>query len=586
MSSTYVHYGTPSSLPSDYAILARYAARNPDQTDDTPQPNAQLDHPGQDDDDDDDDYHPSPPRRTSFPTEYLRPVPPAAPSTIPEGLKNIVPTEYTPLLVPRIEEEDAAGSTESHPSNWMHTYLDELKILLKYTIPVFGTHLLEYSLVIASVISIGHLSTTALAAATLGSMTASVTGYSIIQGFSSTLDTMLPSAWTSSNPRLVGLWSQRMTVVITVTLLPVFLMWFNSEAILLLLRQDADVAYLAALYLKYASIGLPAYAFNCISRRYFQSQGLFSVPTQIIMVVAPINAALNYLLVWGPKPFGLGFIGAPLASSISFNLVSLASVFYGIVFVPKTAWHPFSRKSFTGLGVLVQLGLSGVGQTASEWWSWELVGLAASLLSPIALATQSVLLVSASTTFQAPFALSVAASVRIGNLLGEKNAFRAGVSAKMSMVLALFFASISSTLFLTFRNSWGYIFNDDPAVITLVAAILPIVGLFQVFDGLSAVTGGILRARGKQFTGALINLSAYYVIGIPFGIWLAFKRDMGLHGLWIGLTVSLVYAAVAGIYLTLVTDWNKEVRKVMERLEIEDSGKAGGDVEARPGPSH
>lgn len=72
------------------------------------------------------------------------------------------------------------------------------------------THLFEYSLVIASVISIGHLSTTALAASTLGSMTASVSGFSIIQGFASTLDTMLPSAWTSTQPQLVGLWSQRM----------------------------------------------------------------------------------------------------------------------------------------------------------------------------------------------------------------------------------------------------------------------------------------------------------------------------------------------------------------------------------------
>ena len=63
---------------------------------------------------------------------------------------------------------------------------------------------------VASVISIGHLSTTALAASTLGSMTASVSGFSIIQGFASTLDTMLPSAWTSSQPQLVGLWAQRM----------------------------------------------------------------------------------------------------------------------------------------------------------------------------------------------------------------------------------------------------------------------------------------------------------------------------------------------------------------------------------------
>ena len=58
--------------------------------------------------------------------------------------------------------------------------------------------------------SIGHLSTIALAASTLGTMTAAVTGYSIIIGLTSTLDTMLPSAWTSPQPQLVGLWTQRM----------------------------------------------------------------------------------------------------------------------------------------------------------------------------------------------------------------------------------------------------------------------------------------------------------------------------------------------------------------------------------------
>ena len=41
-------------------------------------------------------------------------------------------------------------------------------------------------------------------------MTAGVTGLSILQGLASALDTMLPSAWTSPQPQLVGLWSQRM----------------------------------------------------------------------------------------------------------------------------------------------------------------------------------------------------------------------------------------------------------------------------------------------------------------------------------------------------------------------------------------
>ena len=130
-----------------------------------------------------------------------------------------------------------------------------------------------------------------------------------------------------------------------------------------MLRQDPEVAHLAGVYLKWMLLGLPAYAFNnvgrycspCsgslirlllnhIGRRYFQSQGLiieftwllktlillsglFTVPARIVMVVAPINALLNYLLVWGPKPIRLGFIGAPIATALrnvalySFNAV-------------------------------------------------------------------------------------------------------------------------------------------------------------------------------------------------------------------------------------------------------------------------
>jgi multidrug resistance protein, MATE family len=105
--------------------------------------------------------------------------------------------------------------------------------------------------------------------------------------------------------------------------------------------------------------------------------------------------------------------------------------------------------------------------------------------------------------------------------------------------------------------------------VTLVSSILPLVALFQVFDGLSATTAGILRARGKQALGALLNLSAYYVLGIPFGLLLTFKVGMQLMGLWIGLTVALVYSTVVGLWLCLKTDWDKEVRKVVERMEKE-----------------
>jgi Na+-driven multidrug efflux pump len=43
-------------------------------------------------------------------------------------------------------------------------------------------------------------------------------------------------------------------------------------------------------------------------------------------------------------------------------------------------------------------------------------------------------------------------------------------------------------------------------VAKMVTSILPFVALFQMFDGNVGITGGILRARGKQGTGALLNL--------------------------------------------------------------------------------
>lgn len=284
MSSTYAHYQGPASLPSDYAILSRFSSTHED-FEPTDEPREGITS-GTD---------PRPiRRRESFSVSpYFSPLNPTVPviGVYPQGdsKASTPPTENTRLLspaVPRIEEEiDRNISADNGTSTTM--FWEELRILTKYALPVFGTHLLEYSLVIVSVISIGHLSTNALAAVSLGSMTASVSGFSVLQGFSSALDTMLPSAWTSPHPHYVGLWTQRMTVVMSVSLIPMFLIWWNAETILLFLRQEPEVAHLASTYLRWVSLGLPAYAFNCISRRYFQSQGLFTVPTRIIFIVAP-----------------------------------------------------------------------------------------------------------------------------------------------------------------------------------------------------------------------------------------------------------------------------------------------------------
>ena len=128
-----MHYGTPSSLPSDYAILSRYAhaRENADRDDhdiyDTDEPT---------DTQDDMNPHGRPIRRTTFPSSYVLPVQPNV--SEPFNPKAFVSDEYTPLLVPRIEEEVDASTDPIYPQSTVQVYRDEFRILLKYTLPVFG----------------------------------------------------------------------------------------------------------------------------------------------------------------------------------------------------------------------------------------------------------------------------------------------------------------------------------------------------------------------------------------------------------------------------------------------------------------
>ncbi|KAG6888807.1 hypothetical protein C0995_005827 [Termitomyces sp. Mi166 len=489
-------------------------------------------------------------------------------------------TESTPLL--STDTDGRADADIDTSKNDVHIstktiFYQELFTIPRYALPIFSSQLLEFSIVLVPVVSLGHLSTTSLAAVSLGSMTANVTGFSILQGLASALDTVLPSAWTSTEPRLVGLWAQRMAVIMAFALVPIFFVWFNAEPILLAIKQDPEVARLAALYLRWYSFSLPAFAFNCISRRYFQSQGHFYIQTRIVCIAAPFNMLINYLLVWGPPPIRLGFIGAPIASALTLHLISLTSLIHGTYLIPRTAWHPLTMKMLTHLGILVRLGLSGVGQLATEWWAWELVALAASFFGPTALAAQSILISTSAMVFQLGYAIANATSIRIGNLLGEKNARRAEVAAKTSLVVVLVASFLTSSMLLASRHSWARMFNNDAAVVGLVSGVLPLIALYQVVDGNSVVTAGILRARGQQFVGAVLNITAYY-IGMPIAYWLGFNRHLGLGGLWIGYIVALAYCAIIGTVLCFMTDWKEEVLKVERRLAQERLRQVDHDV--------
>ena len=178
------------------------------------------------------------------------------------------------------------------------TWQREAKVLARYSGPLILTFLLQYSLTLASIFTIGHIGKVELGAVSLASMTANITGYAIYQGLATSLDTLCAQAYGSGRKKLVGLQTQRMVYFLWTITIPIGIVWLCADKILMRIVPEKDVAILAGRYLKIVLIGAPGYATFESAKRYLQAQGLFSPSLYVLLICAPLNALMNWLFVW------------------------------------------------------------------------------------------------------------------------------------------------------------------------------------------------------------------------------------------------------------------------------------------------
>lgn len=495
------------------------------------------------------------PRRTSAPTETSALLPGGAtdPSR-PYGGAADDPDKISKTWNEAIE----AGQIQT-------TWQREAKVLARYALPLMVTFILQYSLTVASIFTVGHIGTAELGAVSLASMTANITGYAIYQGLATSLDTLCAQAYGSGRKKLVGLQMQRMTYFLWLLTIPIGIIWLLADRILQLIVPEKEVAHLAGLYLKIVLAGAPGYATFEAGKRYVQAQGLFSASLYVLLFCAPFNAFMNWLFVWH---LNLGFAGAPLAVAITDNLLPIGLFLY-VRFFSKSGmscWNGFTRKAFSNWGPMIKLALPGVVMVEAEMIAFEVLTFAASLFGTTTLAAQSVLATLTSITYQIPFPLSIAGSTRVANLIGATLPEAARVSTRVTFVAATVVGILNVTLLSVLRDKIPWLFTSDPDVIDIVSKILPLCAAFQLFDALAASCNGILRGLGRQEFGGYVQLFCYYVIAMPISFGTAFGLEWGIWGLWSGVAIALgIVAAIEFTYLYGFLDWNRSVEEAKLR---------------------
>ncbi|CDZ98042.1 Uncharacterized membrane protein, predicted efflux pump [Phaffia rhodozyma] len=451
----------------------------------------------------------------------------------------------------------------------------EFTYLVKKAIPLILGFILESSVGLTSAAIVGRKGPLELAIVGQGFLIQSVTTNLIVIAATSTQMTLSSPLYTSPTHAKtdVGVVLQRTIVLANLGCLPIFVVWWFIEPIMLALGQPPSLAHGLKGYLRLMMFSQPGYALMEACKNFLQVQGMMSPSTYIIIFLLPIHILLASLLTFKTS---LGIYGTGLSVGITYWLFGGCLVAWikwsknsrgeG----PGECWGGWGWSAFEGWAGFTKIWAPAIMTYSTEWWAYEIVALLAGRLGETAVTAQAGLSALDGALCMIPYAIGLACTARLGNLMGVGES---SISEIRSLVKATVFAetatmALTGLILFLVRGRLGYAFTHDKDTVSLIKQVVLPMATYQISDGLQNVGASVLRATGRQSIAAVLHVGAYYVIGLPFGYFLAFHQNLGLVGLWWGQVAALSLVAFTELLICrLGTNWKVEVQKAEERGE-------------------
>ena len=421
----------------------------------------------------------------------------------------------------------------------------ELRALARLALPIVIVQVGLMFMGVVDTIMVGHVSPQALGAVALGNLyyfAAAIFGMGVLLS----LDPVISQAVGANDDVAISRAVQRGFVLSLLLTLFVSAIIPTAGPVLTFLRQPADVVPLAHDYMLGILPGVAPFFFFVILRQTLQAMHK-TRPIVITIVLANlVNVLINWMLIFGKLGApAMGVLGAAIATSISrwvmFFLIALLSwpVIKGYV-------DPWRREAFAfrPLMRMLQIGAPIGGTLFLEYANFGVIALLMGFLGTMEVAGHQVAINLASLTFMVPAGISGAAAVLVGNAIGRGDPAAARRAAKASLVTGAGFMTLTMVAFLLIPGLLAGIYTNDPRVLVIAVALLPIAGVFQVFDGIQVVGVGVLRGAGDTHAPMIIGILGFWLIGMPVSVYLGFNTSLRAVGLWWGFVAGLASVAV------------------------------------------
>lgn len=305
-------------------------------------------------------------------------------------------------------------------------------------------------------------------------------------------------------------------------------------------------------YLLFLALGVPAFGAYLVLRNYCEGVSI-TKPTMVIAFIGLIvNVPANYIFVYGKLGMpALGGAGCGLATAIVFWAMFIAVFCYCRMAPKLKEISLFQRLHPIDGAEIWKLIKMGTPIAFSMLFEVTLFAVVAILLAPFGatvVASHQVAINFSSMMFMLPLSLGMAATIRIGYMLGEKDPQGAKTVCSTTFLIGLLTASFTASLSFLLRGPIASIYTQDEVVIQMAADLMLLAAMFQFSDAVQVIAAAALRGYRDMSALFWITFVAYWLVGLPVGCVLGLTDWLGQQyyaaGFWMGFIAALTSAAI------------------------------------------
>ncbi|XP_059066508.1 protein DETOXIFICATION 33-like [Cryptomeria japonica] len=412
----------------------------------------------------------------------------------------------------------------------------------------------------------GHMGVVELAAVAIHGYVIGGLAFGFMLGMGSALETLCGQAFGAGKIQMLGVYLQRSWLILLGAAVLLNFICIFATPVLKLLGQENDVADLAGEYALWMLPQLFAYALLLPMQKFLLSQKKLMAMAFIALAAMIIHAFLSWLLIF---EVGLGLVGTAISLNLSWY-INVTGQFLYIVYFCRDAWKGFSWLAFHDLWAFVRLSMASAVMLCLEFWYMMSLVVLTGHLKNAAIEVNAISICMNLNGWEAMIFLgfNAAISVRVSNELGAGHPKAAKFSVIVVILTSLSIGLICMGIILATKNEFSVLFTNSKVVMETASNMALLLAVTMVLNSVQLVLSDVAVGGGWQGLIAYVNVGCYYVIGLPLGLLMGYKFELGAKGIWTGMICGTALQTAILLVIAYFTNWNREAAQAEDRMRV------------------